>query len=409
MKSLLTHCVQNVPYYQKLFRKVGFDPYTFASLDDIKEIPILDKQTAIENWNDLIATNIPKRRMTLFNTGGSTGKPFAFYFDKAKSDIAESFFIKRNWRMMGYRYGDRIIQMRGRMLLQNSTEHFEKKKNILYLSSYKMSEKNTEKYIYRIREFKPEFLHVYPSTAFRLSCYMRNNQIPPFEGIKAVFSSSENLYDYQRESIEYALNARVFQHYGLAEHVALASECPYNNELHLIPEYGFNWLADLENCRPVQNENRGIIIGTSFYNYSMPLINYNTGDIATLSASQDCLCKKSYPILSKIEGRQQEFIVCKNETRVPLTAFIFGQHFHAFKNILSMQIIQRELGEITILIEKTNSYSSKDEQEVKRKMLESVDNTLKIKFDYETPIKRTESNKHIFFINQLSSQKSVES
>ncbi len=402
MKNLLSHCKQNVPYYRKLFKHVGFNPDTFSSLDDIKKIPVLDKKTALENWNELIAVNIPKRRMTLFNTGGSTGKPFAFYFDKAKSDLAERLFIKRNWKMMGYRPGDKVVQIRGRMLPHNCTEYFDKKRNILYLSSYKMNEQNTEKFILSIRSFNPGFMHVYPSTAYRLASYMRSNKIPPFQGVKAVFASSENLYDHQRELIEDALNTRVFQHYGLAEHVALASECPYNQKLHLIPEYGYNWLADLEDSSPVNDGNRGIIIGTSFYNYSMPLINYSTGDIATYSESQECQCKKRYPILSKIEGRQQEFIDCKNGTRVPLTAFIFGQHFHAFKNIISMQIIQREIGEISIFIEKGNSYSEKDEHEVKTKMLESVDRSLKITFDYETPIQRTENNKHIFFINQVS-------
>ena len=50
------------------------------------------------------------------------------------------------------------------------------------------------------------------------------------------------------------------------------------------------------------------------------------------------------------DGRKQDFIYDIKKRRINITALIFGQHFHAFENIVRWQIIQLEFGKVEIKI-----------------------------------------------------------
>ena len=108
-----------------------FDPEGLRSLNEIRQIPLMNKETVRDNFSVLIATNIPKRLRTYHTTGGSTGVPLGFYFEKAKSDIAERAFVLRSWSWVGYRPGDKIVQLRGHAIKSGKLYEFDKSKNIL--------------------------------------------------------------------------------------------------------------------------------------------------------------------------------------------------------------------------------------------------------------------------------------
>ena len=44
LQRLLKHCYNNVPYYNQMFIKSGWNPLDFKSVEDLKEFPILTKQ-----------------------------------------------------------------------------------------------------------------------------------------------------------------------------------------------------------------------------------------------------------------------------------------------------------------------------------------------------------------------------
>ncbi len=58
-----------------------------------------------------------------------------------------------------------------------------------------MSDKNLEKYVKLIRNFKPILFYTIPSVAITLAEFMRRNHIAPFASLRWVFCPSENLYE----------------------------------------------------------------------------------------------------------------------------------------------------------------------------------------------------------------------
>jgi phenylacetate-CoA ligase len=142
-------------------------------------------------------------------------------------------------------------------------------------------------------------------------------------------------------------------------------------------------------------------VGTGFNNWAMPLIRYRTGDIAVVGP-KSCSCGRHYPLWERIEGRLQEYIVASDGKLVSLTAFIFGQHYHAFERIKRMQIIQNRPGAITVRLMVVPKWTTRDEGELMDDMSAAIGDDWEIEIEYVDNIELTARGKHRFVIQNLS-------
>lgn len=402
LNELLTHAYDNVPYYTRVFDDKNLKPSDITNIEDLKLLPILTKKIIKDNLNDLKATNLPESKFEHVTTGGSTGDPMAFYYEKGVSRAQEWAFIKTLWDRVGYKFRDKCVILRGNIVKNaENGKYWEKTffNRWLVLSSYHMSDETLDLFVKKIIDFNPKFIQAYPSSVTLLAKYMDNNDLEPFQNLKAVLCGSENIYNWQRELIEKVLGCRLYSWYGHSERAILAGECEFSSNYHIFPEYGIFEL--LNEDKDNNDKNKGIIVSTSLTNYAMPLIRYKTDDVGLL-INHHCECEREYTILESVEGRLQDYIVTGNNRLVSLTALIFSQHFNAFSNIKTMQIIQKEPGLITIKIIPELSFSEDDQQELKSKMLKVVENDLDISFEFVKEISRTNRGKHKFLIQKLS-------
>jgi len=82
LKTILIHAEKYVPYYRDLFNSIGFNAIDFSSLDDLKAIPPLEKDTLRENPELFRSTSIEDSVYFLQKTSGSTGKPLSVDVDE---------------------------------------------------------------------------------------------------------------------------------------------------------------------------------------------------------------------------------------------------------------------------------------------------------------------------------------
>ena len=90
LKILLNHCYKNVPYYNNIFDKCGFDVKNFDDIKKLKQIPVLTKEIIQNNFENLLSNNCNRKDLKLCHTGGSTGQPLTFYLDKGFLDFSGS-------------------------------------------------------------------------------------------------------------------------------------------------------------------------------------------------------------------------------------------------------------------------------------------------------------------------------
>ena len=403
LEKLLKHAYENVSYYTKVFNERGLKPKDIQNFDDLRKLPFLTKDIIRENLTELVATNYPQSKLHYANTGGSTGIPMGFYQEEGVTGAREKAFIITMWNRVGYKFDDKCIVLRGNVVKDADQGKFwehDVLNKLLVLSSYHIKNENLSKYIEKIREFEPNFIQAYPSAISIVAKFMLENNIKPFPTITALLCGSENLYESHRKLLKEAFQCRIYSWYGQTEKVVLGGECEKSYHYHLFPEYGITELIG-EDGNPITGEGEiGEIVGTSFNNNVMPFIRYKTTDLG-VHTNESCDCGRNYPVLKRVEGRLHELIVTKDDRIVTLTAFIFGQHFKAFSNIKEMQLVQEKKGEILVNIVKTLNYSDDDEEELRRKMIDSVDGQLDAQFKYVNEIPRTERGKFKFLIQKL--------
>ncbi len=180
-RKLLISAYENTQYYHRLFHLADFDPYTnLKSLDDLKKIPILNKETVLQNKSDMVNGHELRKSLEL-RTSGTTGQPFKVYVSK-KHWIVEQGVTWRHWSWMGYRFRDRMAIIRSYVPKPGEPLwKLDNIRNFLYFSAYHLRPENIPSYVARLTQWRPQFLRGYPSS-FTSSQEWQKIFVYPFPG-----------------------------------------------------------------------------------------------------------------------------------------------------------------------------------------------------------------------------------
>jgi len=388
LEELINYAKKNIPFY------AGNN-----HLEKHYDFPIINKKIIKQNFNSFVNNKLYKK-MILTNTGGSSGQPFQFYLHKGLSRPKENAHFDWYWGQFGYKRNDRILMIRGLPLKNNALFEYQAIDNKLILTCYGLNNRNIVKVFNEVKKYKPKFIHGYPSSVKIFTSLLIENNLKFDNEIKALFLGSEFMPNYDRNFLSEFYKSYVVNWYGHSERLVHAGNCPYSNEYHIYPFYGYLELLDEKNNIIKESNKIGRIVATGFDNYVMPFIRYDTEDFAEYSDNSKCKCGFKGKSLKRIVGREQDFIELNDFTKVSTTALIFGQHFDQFKKIREIQLQQDIHGELTVRIVKEASYNLNDEKQLKEHLLKSVNNRLNIHFEYTNEIEKTISGKHKFLIKK---------
>jgi len=401
LEKLLKHAYKNVSYYREVFDKRSLKPKNIRDFDDLRKLPYLTKEIIQENLPDLLARNYPRSKLKYVTTGGSTGIPLGFCWERGVTDSKEHAFITTSWNRVGFKIGDRCVILRGNVVqlaCKGKFWEYDPLKKNLILSSYHMTDEILPNYIGKIREFRPGFIQAYPSAVTILARFMKKNNIEPFPTVKAILCASENLYPWQRELLEEVMKCRVCSFYGHSERAALAGECEYSSYYHIFPEYGYLELIGNDGNEVTRDRETGEIVATGFNNFATPFIRYKTMDLGVFSTKK-CRCGRQYQLLERIEGRLQELIVTKAGRLISMTAI--NMHSDVFDNIKQFQFYQDKKGGVIFYVVKKNTYTKRDTEYIKRELHKKLGDDMKLEIRFVDHIPRTKSGKYRFLIQKF--------
>ena len=395
--NLLAYAYGNCPYYKKLFDKEKININTITC---IGKIPFLTKDIIRKNSDAMLSKFIKKRDLIKRNTGGSTGKPLEFYSDKM-AGVVDNAHHRYLYAIMEYKNGDIIADCGGIFIpkkLRDKNIYWVKyPKNTVWghigYSALYLTDPTIKYYIKNFLEVRPAILRGYPSFWNKLAEYILFKNIKLNFKVKGVNLTAEMCSDEQRKNIEKAFSTMVYFEYGHSEISVFCYTDDISYTYKSSPVYGYVEVIK-DNGEPALVNEEGEIVSTSFCNRGMPFIRYKTGDRGVVSYRNGGVVH-----FKKIQGRTQDYIICKGNQKIFLTALIFGQHFKAFRKISKWQLIQNEIGKVTIKIVKLEGYLQEDENEINEK-IQDVAN-IELNFDYVNEISLTQRGKHLFLIQNV--------
>ena len=117
LHRLLEYAYQQVPYYRRLFDRVGFRAVdVLTDLSSLHKLPVVTKAVIRENFDDMLTTEPQRReRMGSLTTGGSTGQPLVFMQDNRFRDYVTA-DIHRHLGWAGWQLGQAHAYIWGRAL-----------------------------------------------------------------------------------------------------------------------------------------------------------------------------------------------------------------------------------------------------------------------------------------------------
>lgn len=384
--AILSHAQRNVPYYRHLFAQHGIHTDMMRDLADVSTIPLLTKQQVMKAGKSMLADGGWKMRFR-GGTSGTTGLSLIGYRDM-EAISHENAFLWRQFEWAGFQRGQKRAWIRGDVIVPVAQHHppfwrMNRSDNMLMMSSFHLSEKNALTYIQALERFDPVMIQAYPSSIAFLARFLEAAG-KKYEGhnLKSIVTTSEMLGEDQRRIIESTMGCRVFDWYGSYERVAAIGTCEHGR-YHLLTDYSYVELLP-------QHDGTAEIVATGFFNKLMPLVRYQIGDhVVPGGRHETCSCGRAFPVIEKILGRVDDYIVTPDGRQIGMMAMMFD----GLDSLIEGQVVQEDKDTLRILVVPAHKLQSKEIQDIEARARALVGPEMAINVEPVGEVERTRTGK----------------
>jgi phenylacetate-CoA ligase len=349
LRVLLQRAASETGWYADAWRRLGLDPSSVRTLDDLQRWPVLDRET-IRTHREAMRSRAPGIRLISKATGGSSGVPLQFDLD-ADSNERRMAAWHRGYGWAGAAPGTRQWYLWG--VPPAAAGAWKHRKVRLYdrlyrrttVSCFELSEATVDRFLASLRRTRPDAIVAYTNALYTFARALEARGLtPPSPG--SIVVGAEKLHAFQREAIERIFGAPVFETYGSREFMLIGAECERHDGLHLTAEHLIVELLD-DAGQPVHAGEEGNVVITDLTNHGMPFIRYANGDRAVM-ATGNCACGRALPRLRAVTGRRLDVLTLADGRQLP------GEFFpHIMKErqkVRQFQVVQEDPREIRVRV-----------------------------------------------------------
>ncbi|MDP2593974.1 MAG: AMP-binding protein [bacterium] len=336
-------------------------PIDFASFDDFsKNIPFTTKRELLECgiWGNLC---VPKENIAEVHcSSGTSNKPV--YSFLTQKDIREgSEYLARTWYMQGIReesiftmfasYGLFSAGLLNHYALRHIGAFVIPIGNASALKALEVISEFGSDTCAAVASYYPYFI----AATERSGANLKNL------GLKHLIAGGEPFSEKQRQCVEKAFGANLYDQYGLCEiNTGLAGECIEKSGLHILADYAYPEIIDLETGEVLEDDKEGELVLTTFHKEASPLIRYRTGDITSISHAI-CACGRTMPRIARTQRRVTDTLFYKGlKIEKPYMADLL-EELSAYLNPYIWQMEVRTVaGRDELLLKITPNNSSKE-------------------------------------------------
>lgn len=393
-QEIFEYHLENNPYYRKL---VGTQNLTWEN------IPVMTKRHLQKPLEERLSKDYTEKNVYINKTSGSSGTPFIFAKDK--------FCHALTWAEIIDRFGSLSISFNSSLqarfygIPMDKKGYYKERLKDFFSQRYRfpvfdLSDKKLEGILDSFKRKKFEYINGYTSSIVLFAKYLKSKNIflPDIcPTLKYCIVTSEMLFDDDKKLMEEVFGVPVINEYGASE-LDLLAFSNKKGDLEVNSRTIFVEILD-DNDNPVPLGNPGRIVITALYNKAHPMIRYELGDSGILSRKSTF----KNPILEKLIGRTNDMAKLPSGKVVPGLTF-----YYVTKSIISNDgfvrefvIEQLKLDTFKIRYAADKDLSSQEESVIEKAIFEYLEKDLKIIFEREDILKRTERGKLKQFVSLL--------
>lgn len=350
--DMTNYAIEHVPYYRKRYGNLSI-----KSIEEFQQkIAFIDKNEVMQHWDDFCVDGIDWSKCIVGTTGGTSGKPLKIVQPQNRYVQSLAFWHKE-MMAYGWNYHTRGV-IRNHKLPPDRVYSINPILKEVIFDAFRMTASYAKDVYNTLRRMKVCYLHAYPSAAYQFLKYCYNQNLD-LSFLKLCILTSEAVTSEQRYFIESQLRVPIYAMYGHSEKLVMAGTCPDCNSYHIEEQYGYWELVNEDNVLIQTEEIKGEIVGTTFYNYYFPLIRYKTGDYTSYKEVH-CFDGASGRGVCEIIGHWTRSVIYRADGSETSTTAL-NLHGEVYEHIDGLQYIQKEKGELIVMIIPNALYSDQDE------------------------------------------------
>lgn len=398
LNRILNHAYENIPYYKHVFNKHNIKISDIKHLNDLKQLPVLTREQLRGSFSKLQDNNNTYKKIYHGSSSGSTGEA-VHYLQDSEGISAGKAAQHLGYRLAGYRFGHKGLHIWGNPAVVNNewAKWSSKLKSIIYrhhkYPAYQLTEE--KKFIALINTIKNEnytFIDGYTNAIYLLANYIKQHHIA-FKKLKFIFTTGENLHQYQKKLIEEILGP-VYDEYGCGEIMGIAYENTLYNgyaviDPHVIVEYDYSMKND--------DDSYPLII-TDLDNMIMPLIRYKNGDMGVPGQHSEHL---PFNTMQSVSGRVSDIVQLPGGGNLVVPSFFGSVLLKKITSIKQYQLIKESEKLITMnFVVENNQLSDNDSALIHQAMQEYLQGRIDYKIRIVDNIETEKSGKTKLLIDK---------
>jgi phenylacetate-coenzyme A ligase PaaK-like adenylate-forming protein len=295
LRATLEHAHRRIPFYGRVWKEAGFDPESVRSLDDVERIPIIDApmvRLAIER-GEMVDRDLDVSQVPSYPSSGISDVPVQVPRPALEQRLWRAGSL-RIWFEHGFRWRESTAALDATRGPSHPLQRFGISRTTWIHTSWPVAEQ-----VAAFARAEADVVMATP-TVFRRLCRGIESSGAGFKAPRIVFSEGEVLDIGTKEMLRSTLGVDPIELYGLTEACFVAWQCERREGMHLSSDLSL--VEVRRDGRKAEPGELGAIVLTDLRGRAMPLIRYDTGDLA-IAGSGECGCGRSLPLIQSMEGR----------------------------------------------------------------------------------------------------------
>ena len=333
LQRLVRFAATNTAFYRELFARLGLRPDDIDCQQDLGKLPVLHKHDVIQFQHAFRAPQLPpgERLESVTSSSGTTGQPVKVYHSTASACMFE-LLSQRHARWFAFdpaatmafvcipaempKHADGMTDPQTAVVRQDRWRYFGQYFHTGPQYSFSIANPIAQQVAW-LQEIRPHYVKGYPSLFEEW--LLANHGAVPVDGLQALFGIAAQITPAMRARLQRAYGIPVQQAYGLNEIGIVAGRCEAGR-YHVHSEHCLVEIIGDDGC-PCAPGQTGKVLVTGLRNFAMPLIRYDTGDLAA-AVGGPCPCGRTLPAFGEIEGRYRRYAGLPAGTKARVNSLI---------------------------------------------------------------------------------------
>lgn len=364
----------------------------------IEQMPVINKSAIKQQQDAFLSSDYQEDELIKMYTSGSTGTPLVSYQDKRKKKKVNAECIYYSQKV-GYDVGKPLVYLRAAVKQITKSKAKQFMQNQPLISCKDLSDSGIEALLQTIADApgKDKTLIAYASTFDAFTDYFirTGNDRPKRDpGVIGLISGAEMLYDQTRQSLERYFGCRCVSRYSNEENGVLAQDEQQNNVFLINEAHYYIEILKMDSDEPAERGEVGRVVVTDLFNYAMPMIRYDTGDIGALTDVPFAGVKRR--AISNFGGRKCDAITDAKGNRI--SPHMVTNVLWSFTDIRQFQFIQKGVAAYHIVVNPEENFTR--ERELIDALRSMVGNDAQVTVSYVSEIPILSSGKRKYIVNE---------